>query len=686
MRPARLPILTLALTLTNLQAEDPFVLPVLPVFTVTAERLTETNPALASWDTTDIAAFAPRTIDELLATEPSFSLYRRQSSVFGNPTSAGVSLRRTGATAAARTLVTLDGIPQNDPFGGWVNWARYRPSSLASARIVPAAQAAVWGNASPAGTVQLTSATPLANRTQLDLTTGSHNTWGAAASTDAVSTSGNLAAQISAFTFESDGFHSLARHQRGPIDRPLDLTYHGASARFIWYAPDGLTVEPAFAYYEEQRGNGTPLARNATEALDLSLRLTKETDNATIQALGYYQRRDFQSRFTAVDPTRTTERLALDQFDVPGRGLGGGLTVSLSPADSLDLMLGTDLRHLTGETNELAGAFRQRRAGGEQLLAGAFGRATVHAGSNTTIDATTRIDYWQLTDGERLERSLATNALLRNDTTNDRDGFEPSFSLAAEHQLTPTVTLDASAGTGFRLPTINELHRPFRVRSDITEANPELDPERFISLSTGTTWQPSDEFFLGLELFYHDIEDAIANVPATDPARAAAIAAFVPPGGSLAQRQNVDSARSWGIEARTRWQPDPLAALTLTYLFSQTEFTDSPSQPLLENNAFPQSPEHRLVAGLESRPTEDLLLFTQLEFGSRQYDDTRATRPLDPYTTVRLGAEYHLSKNLTLQARIENIFDEKVETGLSTNNLLSTGQPRSAWLNLRYTF
>ncbi|MDG2125397.1 MAG: TonB-dependent receptor [Verrucomicrobiales bacterium] len=674
--------LTLA-TLTNLQAQE---LPVLPVVTVTAERLTETGPTIASWDADDIASFAPRTIDELLATEPSFSLYRRQSSVFGNPTSAGVSLRRTGATAAARSLVTLDGIPQNDPFGGWVNWARFRPASLASARIVPAAQAAVWGNASPAGTVQLTSDKPSSNRTRLDLTSGTHNTWGAAASTDAISTNGNLAGQVSAFTLESDGFHGLTRSQRGPIDRPLDLTYHGATTRFIWHAADGLTIEPTLAYYEEQRGNGTPLARNATDALDLSLRLTKETDNATVQALGYYQQRDFQARFTAVDPTRTTERLALDQFDVPGQGLGGGLTVSLSPTESLDLMLGTDLRHLRGETNELAGAFRQRRAGGEQLLAGTFARATVHAGSNTAIDATARLDYWDLSDGERIETSPATNALLRSDTIADRDGFEPSFSLAANHQLTPTVTLDASAGTGFRLPTINELYRPFRVRSDITEANPELDPEHFISLSAGATWQPSDEFSAGLELFYHDIDDAIANVPVTDPARAATIAGFVPPGGSLAQRKNVDSARSWGIETRTRWQPDPLAAFTLTYLFSQTEFTGSPSQPLLENNAFPQSPEHRLVAGLESRPTDALLLFTQLEFGSRQYDDALSIRPLDPYTTVRLGAEFHLSKNLTLQARIENLFDEKVQTGLSTNNLISTGQPRSAWLNLRYTF
>ena len=102
----------------------------LPEMVVLADRQTSPDAPLAVWDREDLRQAAPRTIDELLAREPSFSLYRRQTSMFGNPTSAGVSLRNTGATAASRTLVLLDGIPQNDPFGGWVNWARYDAAAL----------------------------------------------------------------------------------------------------------------------------------------------------------------------------------------------------------------------------------------------------------------------------------------------------------------------------------------------------------------------------------------------------------------------------------------------------------------------------------------------------------------------------------------------------------------------------
>jgi hypothetical protein len=59
-------------------------------------------------------------LDDMLRQVPGFSTYRRSSSLFANPTSQGVSLRGVGATATSRSDVYLDGIPLNDPFGGWV--------------------------------------------------------------------------------------------------------------------------------------------------------------------------------------------------------------------------------------------------------------------------------------------------------------------------------------------------------------------------------------------------------------------------------------------------------------------------------------------------------------------------------------------------------------------------------------
>ena len=62
--------------------------------------------------------------DDVLRQVPTFSLFRRTSSLAANPTAQGVSLRGIGPSGVSRTLVLLDDIPFNDPFGGWVYWTR----------------------------------------------------------------------------------------------------------------------------------------------------------------------------------------------------------------------------------------------------------------------------------------------------------------------------------------------------------------------------------------------------------------------------------------------------------------------------------------------------------------------------------------------------------------------------------
>ena len=48
----------------------------------------------------------------------------------GQPHHAGISLRGIGSSGASRTLVLWDGIPANDPFGGWVYWTQFVPDEI----------------------------------------------------------------------------------------------------------------------------------------------------------------------------------------------------------------------------------------------------------------------------------------------------------------------------------------------------------------------------------------------------------------------------------------------------------------------------------------------------------------------------------------------------------------------------
>ncbi|MEX1115541.1 MAG: TonB-dependent receptor [Akkermansiaceae bacterium] len=659
----------------------------LPEMVVLAGRQTRQDPgtSIAEWDREDLREAAPRTLDELLAREPSFSLYRRQSAIFGNPTSAGVSLRNTGATAASRTLVVLDGVPQNDPFGGWVYWARYDAAALDSIRIVPSARAAVWGNQSPAGVIQLSGNEPFQNRHVLKFGAGSQGTFSGATSHQMTDAEKTRAVSFSAFGLHSDGFYAVDRSQRGPIDRKLDIDLAGGELKFALLAAPGLTVEPMISYYTEERGNGTPLAGNSTEAWDLALRVTSENGDASWQALAWHQRREFESAFSSVAEDRASEILALDQFDVPGRGTGGAFTWKWDGGEKWSVTSGVDARFVTGETNEDAGTFRRREAGGEQAFLGIFTAAGFRPDDATAVDASVRLDAWQLTDGRRIEIAPLTGLPLRTDYQEDRDGIEPSAALELTRDLRDDLQAHISLGSGFRLPTLNELHRPFRVRNDIVEANPELDPERFFSIESGIDWNPTASFDMRAAVFHHWISDAIANVPVTDPAEIAAIFGFIPPGGTASQRRNVDEARVLGVQADMEWRPQDAVSLVLSGIWSETEFSESSDQPLLDGKPFPQAPDLRLIASAEWRVTEPFTVFGGVEYGASQFDDALATREIPDYTSVRIGASWQTEAAI-YQVRVENLFDEEIQTGLSGDGIRTYAAPRSIWVGAEWRF
>ncbi|MDO9488003.1 MAG: Plug domain-containing protein, partial [Sphingomonadaceae bacterium] len=64
-----------------------------------------------------------------------FQQFRRSDSRAANPTSQGATLRALGGNASSRALVLLDGVPQLDPFAGWVAWPSLSPERLSSARV-----------------------------------------------------------------------------------------------------------------------------------------------------------------------------------------------------------------------------------------------------------------------------------------------------------------------------------------------------------------------------------------------------------------------------------------------------------------------------------------------------------------------------------------------------------------------
>jgi outer membrane receptor for ferrienterochelin and colicin len=99
----------------------------------------------------DLATAAALTLDCALRQVPGFVLFRRTGSLTSNPTSQGVSLRGSGSSGASRAIVLDDGLPLNDPFGGWVYWDRVPKESIEAVEVVQGGMSNLYGTGALGG-------------------------------------------------------------------------------------------------------------------------------------------------------------------------------------------------------------------------------------------------------------------------------------------------------------------------------------------------------------------------------------------------------------------------------------------------------------------------------------------------------------------------------------------------------
>jgi outer membrane receptor protein involved in Fe transport len=148
---------------------------------------------------------------------------------------------------------------------------------------------------------------------------------------------------------------------------------------------------------------------------------------------------------------------------------------------------GADARLSPGEAHErfrfLNGGFtRGRESGGRTTVAGLYGEGS-WSSERVLHSAGLRVDHWSQDGALRRERDLATGAITLDSRAPGASGRRASIRIGSRIELSEALALRAAAYSGFRPPTLNELHRPFRVGNDITEANPALRAPS----STGST-------------------------------------------------------------------------------------------------------------------------------------------------------------------------------------------------------
>lgn len=623
-------------------------------------------------------------LDEVLSQAPGVSLFRRTSSQGANPTTQGLSLRSIAPSGAGRALVTLDGVPQNDPFGGWVIWTGLPSEGVAAIDIVRGAAAQAYGAGALTGVVSLTGR---------DGDTRSLRAEAAVGELDyrrgLVSAGGPLGAGGLLFTASSERSEGWTpvRDRRGAADTPLALDAGSASLKYD-LRHGAVSYSARLAAYDENRQAGLSGADSRARGAQASLTVARAPEPAApgwrLQAWALAS--DLQNRSVATAADRGGTTPANDQFETPALGLGSNAALRRS-IDGGEWELGADLRTTQGESRErfrfMVGRFtRLREAGGRTLTAGAYANGTRLNGP-WLLTGGVRADVWRSSDARRIERDLQTGATTLDARPDGEEEVVPSARVGVRRVFANGWSARAATYTGFRPPTLNELHRPFRVGNDITEADAGLRLERLAGgeLGIGRT---AAGFDLAATVFVNRLENPIANVtigagPGTFPT-----AGFVPAGGVLRQRRNVGAIDAVGVEAEAERRWGDRLRLRGSLSYTEAEVDGGADALQLTGKRPAQAPRLTATAVLDWRVTDRLTLAADLRHEGSRFEDDLNTRPLQAATTLDAEAGYDLGPATQIFIALRNALDAEVETGRTADGVVGYDAPRVFRIGVRH--
>ena len=446
--------------------------------------------------TPDMLANEPsQRLENALRLVPGLQQFRRSDARSANPTSQGVTLRGLGGNASSRALMILDGVPQSDPFGGWISFPGYDALNLASVRVRRGGGTGGDGPGALAGTIELTSAgvRPDQSNVYADLAYGSRDSLEASVGTTQALGGGGLS--ISAQYARGDGFVPIIAGQRGLVDRAAPYEQASVTMRFVAPINAETELQANARAFTDRRERGFAFSDNANDGADASLMLVGQRPlgvvGAGLCAVAQFREqlcRDQRgqvhaprNRWTSITCLRPASARGWKSARRWARGSSCGL--------------GGEWRRTVGETRELftfvaGNPTRMRRAGGASDTLGAFAEASWQASPDLLLTGGGRIDHWQLSDGKLRETVLATGAPLTTTDFADRNGWEGTGTRRALHGTQRSLlTLRGAGYLGWRLPTLNELYRPFRVGPDATAANAALAPERLQGVELGLDYE-----------------------------------------------------------------------------------------------------------------------------------------------------------------------------------------------------
>ena len=620
-----------ALAATSAQADESVVI----TATRTELPLSEVGQSISVIDAEAIARRQSDTVVDLLRTLPGLTVARNG----GVGTSTAVFIR---GAESEQTVTLIDGVKLNDPSspGGGFNYANLLTGNIQHIEVLRGSQSVLWGSQAIGGVVNIITAKPTETlagsaraqygyRDTREVVGNVSQTFGPVGVSFGAGhfrTDGISAFDEALGGSERDGYSNTGAHARFDIDvsDSVSLDLRG------WYSDGKVGIDgfppPAFSFADTREYS------NTRELIGYSAVNVALLDGRFHNRLAVAYTQTKRSNF---DPDSTPS----ETFDAAGRNTRFEYQGTFDLTDALRTTFGAE----TEQSRFVTASFGGPPTRGEAHLSSGYLELVAQPFTGLTAVAGLRHDH------------------------HDRFGDETTGSASAA--WTPnqgSTTLRASYSEGFKAPTLYQLQSEY--------GNELLRPESARGGDIGITQHLWDsKVALSATAFQRTTHDIINFISCSTPPSGICV------GRPFGTYDNVARARAQGVELSAQFNPFNSLQFEANYTHANAE-DRSPGSATFGKN-LPRRPVETASVLVDYHWSFGLKTGATFTHAGDSFDNASNTRRIAGYDLVDVRFAWAMTSSVELQARVDNLLDEKYETVFRYGQLR-----RAAYAGAQITF
>ena len=543
-----------------------------------------------------------------------------------------VNLRGTGGYGE-RTLVLVDGIPQNNPYNGWVEWSQIPKEAIERIEVMRGPASALYGSNAMGGVINIVTKKPeKSSETVLQQKYGSMNT-----SLTKLVQDGRFGKFIYYLTGEyeeTDGY--IGTEPRQTYDIKRFRKEDRILGRLIYDLDKDSEVCLGFSHYYAKKGGGREFMYGYNDNNNFWLNWSR--DGEKVGWLASLRLND-DEWINLYDAPPYTYRYRKET--IPASGWGGSIQSTVNVLKWYKVVAGVDYsRNALDKKDEYYTTVRSGGAQGAQTSIAPFlqnearwldGRLIANLGG--------RYDWIKSYDGENWDTNPPAYA---NDFPSHQwRNFSPKLGLV--YHLDKDTTFKTSAGNGFKAPSLYQLYTPYIQGPLLIESNPELQPEKVFSYDLGMEHSLLDNLVGRLTVYQSNARDYIDYYMIT-PFRW--------------KTDNIAKVKMQGAEAGLDWHWSRELSALVDYTYNKSQIIEYPTDPTVEDNYLAYTPLNTYKCGLAYKKPELVEFQALVNYNGKRYANNQNTAELRSYYTFNLSVMRQFGRHSRLALDVENLFDK----------------------------